>query len=281
MKEGKRGGWRAYSSCIEATTSFVKAGEVAVTPHLSATLSIVAIDRIGVCVLWNFARGTSVAVLLGSVERILAGLVSTPRFNVLKAPIGVVYVEKRTVAFGTPPSDEIISNLSFKLLGTNPAPCLPPYYPHITLSPQRPISNQSTAGGGTKDPPPKPLANEKNTPQRLDKFKGQVSIAQTMSDQITEDHLKEALVARLAATHVEMEDISGTYPTTPLCTPRYPGYMARTLSLPCPAMSYPHPAPSPILRPIPYTPYPTLHPTSPRSLSSPLPPILPSPRHLP
>lgn len=57
-----------------------------------------------------------------------------------------------------------------------------------------------------------------------------------MSDQITEDHLKEALVARLGATHVEMEDISGTYPT--LSAPR--GTLdtwGRTLSLLWPAPS--------------------------------------------
>lgn len=58
-----------------------------------------------------------------------------------------------------------------------------------------------------------------------------------MTDQITEDYLKEALVARLGATHVEIEDISGTYPT--FCTPRYPGYIGSGEDPQCPALSTP------------------------------------------
>lgn len=67
MEEGEKGEGRAYSSCIDATTSFVKAGEDAVTPQRSVTLSIVAILRIGVCVRWKLARGTNAAVRLGRV----------------------------------------------------------------------------------------------------------------------------------------------------------------------------------------------------------------------
>lgn len=98
----EKGEGKAYSSCIDETTSFVKAGEDAVTPHLSATLSIVAIPRIGICVRWELARGTNVAVRLERRGVVLTNLVNTPRFNALKARIGAVYAEERTRAFGPP-----------------------------------------------------------------------------------------------------------------------------------------------------------------------------------
>lgn len=71
--------------------------------------------------------------------------------------------ENRTTTFGPLPRmrSSATGASSFSALIQHRAPL--PYYPTTTLSPQHPISNQSTARGRNKAPPSKP-SRERKTP---------------------------------------------------------------------------------------------------------------------